>query len=222
MQNTEEPDDIIRIPKRVECDTSTITDKPDLLSDSMSREKATKSIRPAFLCTSILTIILPILWFIVTGMVSGSGNGYDKLWWVRLLGGDNVGDASHGRGITMLIGFGYTLGLFIMYFYQGNSILRVIYGGEMNFGFKRWTCCASKQKMEPQIVDERKIGILIGGLFCFSNFCLVLCLSVAWPAVRDYDLLNTSIRSINSCALIASCRNSLKTISAGKVYYLRN
>ena len=171
----------IKIPKTAECDTSTISDKPDL-SDSMGRDKAIKSIRPAFIWSSILTIILPIMWFIVTGMVSGNGDGYDDLWWVRLLGGDKEGDVTNGRGITVLISIGWTFGLFLEIFYQGNIMLRNMYGG-MELGSSRMGCLISKQ-METEIVDERKLGIVIGSLFCFANFCLVLCLSFAWPAVR--------------------------------------
>lgn len=179
MENIEKQREI-DVLNEVECDESTITDKPDV-SDSSAQNKASNSFRPAFICTSILTIMLPILWFIVTGMVSGSGNGYDNLWWVRLLGGDSVADISNGQGIAVLISFGWTFGLFLVFFIQGNNILRAIYG-DVIIRAKRWGCCVSK--MEPKGVDERTFGILIGSLFCFSNLCFIMCISFAWPAVR--------------------------------------
>ena len=184
MEDKEEQKEIKIQQRDEECDTSTISEKPDA-SDSSTREKATHSIRPAFICTSVLTVILPILWFVVTAMVSGTGDGYDSLWYVRLLGGDSVGDTSNGRGIIILLSFGWTFGLFLVFFIQGNSILRAIYGNVDPRADKRLSFCASKKKMmEPQGVDERKLGILIGCLFCFSNLCFILCFSFAWPAVR--------------------------------------
>jgi len=189
MEVKDDQKEIVIQPSRDDCDTSKLEE-----SESSSHEKIQHStIRPAFICTSLLTIILPILWFIISGMASWGDNGYNNLWWVHLLGGDSVSDTQNGRGITILLSFGWAFGLFLVFFIQGMNILRGIYG-DVDIRNRRLTCCLSKlkrkeQTVKPQGVDERKIGILIGCLFCFSNLCIVLCLSIAWPTVRA--LLNS-------------------------------
>jgi hypothetical protein len=180
MDEGEEEREEMKNQKRDDSDPSSLSDKDSLTDSSIPTNKLVNSIHSSFLWTAGLTILLPILWFIVTtAMVEGNNN----LWWVRLIGSDNIGDASKGRGITMLLGFGWTLGLFFVYIYQGNIILRVICKSLKSETSRKWSCCASKRTAHATI-DDRKIGMLVGSLYTFSNFCLVLFLLVAWPAVR--------------------------------------